>query len=269
MKRIDKTHLSIALLLVIVLLIPLVKQYSNFIFHTYETRVYTKEIYMSRTDEAVMDYYSVIENEDGFQLGKAKIEIKNHDFISEGDEIEIDTIIDDRTFKHVLQKEDLYHYNLDLITDRHLDDVNNIDVVIHNLTSEKVISLPLVKENLSVYGGQNKEFSVKELYVYKNRIHFGSINCENLNKWLEDYDEVSLEYRYRKADADSNNPYAVFYKTEGKLEDVFNHYSLSIEDIEMPEGLYLQDLDLSLVVILKGEEDLAFSIQLNQVSEVE
>ena len=81
MKKINKTHLSVAVLLLAVLLFPLMTQYKNFVFHTYETKVFQKSIYYGLHDSAFVDYYSLVENEKGYQLGKAKVTIKDESFI--------------------------------------------------------------------------------------------------------------------------------------------------------------------------------------------
>ena len=49
---------------------------------------------------------------------------------------------------------------------------------------------------------------------------------------------------------------------------MFNHYSTDRIDVKMPEDILLQNLDLSIVIVLEGENDLAFSINLCKVNEV-
>lgn len=268
MKKINKTHLSVAVLLLVVLLFPLMTQYKNFIFHTYETKVFQKSIYYGLHDLASVDYYSLVENEKGYQLGKAKVIIKDENFIHEGDEIEMISLIDDHSFEHVLEKEDLYHYNLDLITDKNLGSVSQLTLEIKNKTTGQTLSIPLNPSELNIYTGQNKDFTVKELYVYKNRIQLGSINCANIDQWKKEYDNVRIEYRYKKPESTNNDQYVVFYKQTGTIDEIFNHYSADRIDVKMPEDILLQNLDLSIVIVLEGENDLAFSINLSQVNEV-
>ena len=268
MKKINKTHLSVAVLLLAVLLFPLITQYKNFVFHTYETKVYQKSVYYGRDDSASVDYYSLVENEKGYQLGKAKVVIKDENFIHEGDEIEMTSLVDDHSFDHVLEKEDLYHYDLDLITGKFLASVRQLTLEIKNKTTGQTLSIPLNPSELNVYTGQNKDFTVKELYVYKNRIQLGSINCAHIEKWKKEYENVRIEYRYKKPESTNNDQYVVFYKQMGTLDEMFNHYSTDRIDVKMPEDILLQNLDLSIVIVLEGENDLAFSINLSKVNEV-
>lgn len=268
MKKVNKTHLSVAIILLVVLLFPLVTQYNNFLFHTYETKVYQKSVFYGIHDQVSVDYYSLVETEKGFQLGKAKIFMKDETFIHEGDEIEIISLIDDHRLPHTVEKEDLYHYNLDLITDKNLDSADQLTLEIHNKTTHETLTVPLNKAELNIYSGQNKDFTVKELYVYKNRIQLGSVNCANIDRWEKQYHQVRVEYRYKKPESTTNDQYIVFYKKEGTLDEIFNHYSTDRIDVKMPEEILLQDLDLSLVIILEGEDDLAFSINLSKVNEV-
>ena len=111
----------------------------------------------------------------------------------------------------------------------------------------------------------NKEFSYKEFYVYKDRIILGSINCANLEKYQENYDQVRLEYRYQGEGQDTP---VVYYTRQGTLEEIFNKTYLENVDVSLLEGVDLNSSKLSVVVILKGEDDLAFSIDLTNESEV-
>lgn len=268
MKKINKTHLVLTLVLLVVLLIPLVNQFDNFMFHTYETKVFQKNMYYGIHDDVSMDYYSFIENENGYQFGKGKLTINNEEFLHDGDELEVTSRIGHQTFNHQLEKiGNVYH--LDYIMTQEIDKAKNIELIIFNKTTQNTINLPLSPTNLNVYSGQNKDFTVKELYTYKDRMQLGSINCANLDKWMKDYQKVRIEYRYKKPDALTDDQYVVFHKQTGTLEEMFNHHSTEFIDVKIAGNYLLEDLELSMVIVLEGESHLAFSIDLDTVSEVE
>ena len=269
MKRINKNQFFVAVVLLIVFLVPLFQQFDNFVFHTYETRVFQKEMYTAKTENVNVDYYSFIENEAGFYLGEAQIEILNPEFIHEGDSLVVYSKVGDERILHQVESTDLTHYTIDGITEDNLEYAKGFTLEFENQTTNQVLEVPLVETDFNIYSGQNEEFTVQEMYVYKNRIQLGTLNCASLDQWKEDYDQARIEYRYRKVESDQNDPYSTFYVKSGTMDELFNVNTLEFEDIQMPEGLTLQDLDLSVVIILEGEDDLAFSIQLHPVSEVE
>lgn len=268
MKKIDKTQFSMALLLLMILAIPLVSQFNNFVFHTYETRVYKKVVYSAIDEDMAIDYYSLTGNDEGYQFGSGVIKFKETDFFKENDSVSVVVQVDGKEYVHTLNQVSEREYQMDFIEDPNMNVANELVLEVKNETQNKSRSLRLNGAIPYVLNGQNKDFSIKEMYVYKNRLQLGSINCANVEKWAKDYDKMRVEYRYKSIDENAIHPYVVFHKMTGTLDEILNQYLATPIDIKVIEEGYLQDKEISAVIILQGEEELAFSIDLNRMNGV-
>ena len=265
MKKINQGQLILSFVLLCMIGFTLYKQFDNFIFHTYETRIYHREMYRGTNDDITIDYYSLIQNDDGYQFGDAKLILKNNDFIHHVDEIEAVSFLLNKEYVHTLTQEDDTTYKINALTDSFQGSLDTINLEIKNKTTNQSETISLAPVSMGIYSGQNKEFSYKEFYVYKDRIILGSINCANLEKYQQNYDQVRLEYRYQ---IEGQETPVVYYTRQGILEEIFNKTYLENVDVSLLDGVDLNSCKLSVVVILQGEEDLAFSIDLGSEGEV-
>ncbi len=264
-KKINQGQLLLSFVLLCMISFTLYKQFDNFVFHAYETRIYRREMYRGSNDDLTVDYYSLIQDDEGYQFGDAKLIIKNDHFISSTDEIEVVSSLLNKKYSHTLTKIDDTTYKINALVDGFSGSLDQIVLEINNKTTNQSETISLAPVNMGIYSGLNKEFSYKEFYVYKDRIILGSINCANLEKYQENYDQVRLEYRYQGEGQDTP---VVYYTRQGTLEEIFNKTYLENVDVSLLEGVDLNSSKLSVVVILKGEDDLAFSIDLTNESEV-
>lgn len=255
MRKINRTQLIVSMFLLVTILMTLHSQYEGFMFHAYRNLTYDKQIFIGKTDGINVDYYSIINDENGINIGNAIVS-----FSESVDDVVIKSVVNGQEIDHNIKNIGNNQYSIDLKV------IENINVVngAYLMVNDKMIEL--TKINVKEYAGQNKEFNITGFFIYKNRMQLPQINCINLSKWKEKYSGVRIEYSYKLSGKDD---YVVFYRESGTFEEIFNNSTLRIEDATIPSELQLTSLDLDIIIILEGEEELAFVIDVYQVSEVE
>ena len=255
MKKIDRIHLIIAIVLSIALIISLTLQYSNFKFHTFENTATKIQRYFANSEDYKIDFFEVVKQDNEYHMRNGRLKVLNSEINQ--DNLNLMLQVDNQETQLILTKiaDNEYTINSQALSINQLGDLNlkiNDDV------------LQLEKLNYTLLNGQNKNYRLNDVAIYQNTIHFGYLNNIQKEVISEQYPEIQIEYRYANANSKSDDPYIVFYSQSGKTNEVITQMEDLIKDVKMPNDLVLEDLPINVVIILKGEEDLVFSIDLKR-----
>lgn len=257
MKKINKTHFWIALILSSILIFSLIKQYDNFNFHTFHSTTQNLKLYDALNENYKIDFYQVNHEKKKIKIGDAKISILNSEI--DFNNLSVESVLNGEKYKHEIILENESEIYLKPI---YLDTVNIDDLYLIISSANQSDELKLNEIKCKVLSGQNKNYSINNVYINENTIHFGNFNNIYKENFSLKYPNIQIEYRYKNNKNKGEDSNVVFYSQSGQTTQVIDELSSHIQEINLPNDLVLEDLPINIVVILKNDTELIFSIDL-------
>ncbi len=254
MNKKERINLIIAVTLFIVLLIPIVFQYQNFVFHTFKNTFVHSKMYEARTDNFNVIFYQVKHDDKSMYLGDTTINVDDN-LVTEN-ESKLNVMINDHMYtQHLSQVSENKYYIEPMMLP--YETINTISIGLSDVTMTS-----LSKIDYKCLAGQNKEFTLDNVFVYQNAIRFGQLDIMAKDKVLNMYPNIQIEYRYKNYLSKAKDSYITFYSISDQTSELIENLSKSIKEFNLPDDVLLENRPIEVVIILKGEEELTFNIEL-------
>lgn len=250
MKKILQGHFLISILLIFMLIISLSIQYKKFKFYVdidYPTKL---KIYESLDNNFELYFYKVRVDSNNLILGDTILNTKNSD-----KNYNLKVYVDGQEYTHTIEKineHELYISPLKIPNQKYeqisLEVIDNLDTT----------QLHLVESNYQYYFGKNDNFKFTSILAHDNVIELGKLSIYDLSI-LKNYDSIQLEYRYYE----DEKP-IVFFTLNQKISSLSGN-DICLKKNKLINDVVFQDKKIDIVVILKGKEELTFSIPIKKL----
>lgn len=259
-----KRQLILIGILLCMLIATLVLWYDNFLFHSYVNVVDYQYCYGVQTDDFIIDGYQIYKDGQVQKYGGARFMTLKNDFILKNDTIELALVITkgDKEEKFVqkykvktdnevcvFEKEDMKQQLFE-------EDFSNVSFHMSIQRKKKVIydeDLDMKSQDLLIYNGSNKDYSIQNVYVGKKWLKTGDFSS-TIKGIEKQYPYMSVDYLCLKdqGNAEDINDYERFVHMQGETVDFLenNHEQSAFYD-----GLTsLMDKKIICVISLKEDE---------------
>lgn len=275
MNKETKKQLVLSAVMLFFIVCTMILWYDNFIFHTYVNQVDYQFCFRGSNDDILIEGFEMFQNNQKAYEGQGRIMALKNDFFKKGDKIQCqltfqDSHQQDYKYTHVYQvKNDNEVCYLDLQEDaikNYQFQVTQIKGQITITRQKKVIydqPLYLVAQDLSVYNGSNKDYSIQDVYVGESWLKTGYLTS-TIDHLSSSYEQCVIDYVCIDKDqtAKDINDYERIAQISAKTSEVLNHQKQEVCYYE--EGNLL-DKDIKCVITLfnQDEEPLTFVMNLS------
>ncbi len=250
--------------LLFLLVFTLIIWYQNFVFHTYVSASDYQYCFRGENDSLIIDGYEFYKNEWGEKNGKARVVALTDLFFQKGDLVEMTfevTTSQAKTYSYSYEKEievnNEVFYLVEEDTLERIQDFSTVEMTVSVIRDDETVyeeSIPMYNQNLVVYNGGNKDYTIQEVYVSSSWLKTGLFS--STKKGIEEeYPYMSIDYLYLKEDGneDDLNDYERFAYIKSTTQEILSGQLQSVAYYD--DSGSLLERELCCVVTLMKDED--------------
>lgn len=259
-----KRQLILTGILLSLLIGTLALWYDNFMFHSYVNVVDYQYCYGVETEDFMIDGYEFYKKDQVQMHGGARIAALKDHFFLKGDIIQLSLTIDlkdeDYTYtqEYIVKSDNEVCYFEEEETRQQLFDEDFSHMNFHlTITRDKKIvydqDVALKSQEMVVYNGSNKDYSLQNVYASSSWLKTGSIST-TVKGIEKEYPYITMDYLYLKDNGNEDNidDYERFAHMSGLTKDVLEDTETSVAYYDGTDSLL--DKKLICVVSLKKDE---------------
>lgn len=200
-----KKQLILSTIILFFVIITMIFWYDNFIFHTFIKQVDYQYCFSGENDDVLVEGYEIFQNSHKAYSGNARLLSTQNNFFLKGDQIECTVTIKDQqnhtyqwTNQYQVQSsnEVCYFQQKEDMKKTHQLEITTAQMQLIVKRKNKVVydnQIPLNPNELTVYNGSNKDYSIQNVYVGDSWLKTGyfSSTIENLS---QQYPKCIIDY---------------------------------------------------------------------------
>ncbi len=226
-----KRELIISGVMVCLLVMTLILWRDNFKFHTYIQTADYQYCFQGENDDLMINGYEFYQDKIGRQHGGARIASKTPNLFLSGDVFTLTFQVkkNESTYEYshqynIQMSDEVFYLSLDKTAEKlkseYFEDAKMLISIQRG--DEKVYekSIPVKSENLTVYNGGNKNYTIQNVYITKSWIKTGNLSSKQKNI-AKKYPFMSIDYIYLKdkGNVEDINDYERFIHLKGQTKD--------------------------------------------------
>lgn len=276
MRKEMKKQLMLIGILLCILIGTLYFWYGNFVFHSYTDRAEYQYCYNASSEDFIIDGFEIYSKNGVKKMGCERIRITNNSLLKKDDVLIMKVLIDDKQYvQNYKVKAD---HEVVIMDEKEMNqkvEENTLTSIPYKLMinrdNKKIYDQDgyLKKEKLVHYNGNNKNYSLQNIYVGSSWLKTGDF-YSTIHGIEKDYPYITIDYLVSSDESKDINNYERFAYLQGKTNEVLKNNKNQVAFYDEKESLL--DQKITCVITLfkdkKGQDKFSFSVDLSPTSKV-